>query len=335
MPHLPPGKLPADLLERLLGSTGTADPRVLLGPRVGEDAAIIDMGDRCLVAKTDPITFATEAIGWYAVNVNANDIACCGGVPRWFLATVLLPEASTTAELVEDIFGQIRDACSALGVTLCGGHTEITVGLERPVVVGQMLGEVARDAIVTTGGARPGDALVLTKGIAVEGTAIIAAERRAELAAAGLAIDIDACVNFIREPGISVVRDARIAIETGVVRALHDPTEGGLATGLWELAHAAGVGVAIDNVPVLPECAAMCTRFGLDPLGLIASGALLIACDPAGVGGLLAAFRAAGIAAQRIGEVTEASAGCVMRVPDGGEKPLPSFARDEIVRLFE
>ena len=308
---------------------------MLLGPRVGEDAAIIDMGDRCLVAKTDPITFATEEIGWYAVNVNANDIACCGATPRWFLATLLLPGNATTTELVERIFAQIEQACAALGVTLCGGHTEITVGLDRPIVIGQMLGEVAREDIVTTGGARPGDVLVLTKGIAVEGTAIIAAEKRAELVSAGLPIDLDACANFIHEPGISVVRDARIAIETGAVHALHDPTEGGIATGLAELASAAGVGLSIDEIPVLPECAELCERFQLDPLGLIASGALLIAADVTRVVDLLGALETAGIVAHRIGEVTEADKGCVMRSRDGDLRPLPSFARDEIVRLFE
>jgi hydrogenase maturation factor len=323
------------MLEKLLGEIGTDDPRVLLGPRVGEDAAIIDMGDRCLVVTTDPVTFATEEIGWYAVNVNANDVACCGATPRWFLATLLLPGDGTSPGLVERIFEQIRQACAALGVTLCGGHTEITVGLERPIVVGQMLGEVVRDGVVTTGGARPGDALILTKGIAVEGTAIIAAEKRIELAPAGLAIDLDACANFIHDPGISVVRDARVAIETRAVHALHDPTEGGVATGLWELAQAAGVGLAIDPVPVLPECAELCAHFGLDPLGLIASGALLIASDPARTEELLSALEAADIAAHRIGQVTEAAEGCVMRGEGGRMQPLPSFPRDEIARLFE
>ena len=166
---LPTGKLPPKLLDELLARHSRPDPRVVLGPRAGEDAAIIDMGDRYLVAKTDPITFATDEIGWYAVNVNANDVACCGAVPKWFLATLLLPEQRTDAALVERVFAQIADACAALDVTLCGGHTEITYGLDRPIVVGQMLGEVAPDACLSTSGARPGDALILTKGIAVEG----------------------------------------------------------------------------------------------------------------------------------------------------------------------
>ena len=136
MTPLPIGKLPSDLLESLLTRYASHDERVVLGPGVGEDAAVIDMGERYLVAKTDPITFATEDIGWYAVNVNANDVACCGATPRWFLATVLLPEGCT-AQRVETIFDQIATACGELDIALCGGHTEITYGLERPIVVGQ------------------------------------------------------------------------------------------------------------------------------------------------------------------------------------------------------
>ena len=104
------------------------------------------------MAKTDPITFASAQIGWYAVNVNANDIACTGATPRWFLATLLLPENLTTAALVEDIFAQIDAACAQMNITVAGGHTEITAGLGRPIVVGHMLGEVTPERLVTTDG---------------------------------------------------------------------------------------------------------------------------------------------------------------------------------------
>ena len=112
------GKLPAEMLERLLARHTRADASVLVGPGIGEDAAIIDMGERCLVAKTDPVTFASDQIGWYAVHVNANDVACCGATPRWFLATLLLPEHGTTPHLVEAIFEQMDAACTELDVTL-------------------------------------------------------------------------------------------------------------------------------------------------------------------------------------------------------------------------
>src|SRR5438094_402855 len=179
---LPPGKLPAALLATLLAQDVPTDPRVLIGPRVGEDAAVLDMGDRLLIAKSDPITFATDAIGHYAVTVNANDIAVMGGSPRWFLATLLLPETRTTAALVQDIFTQVRQACHALGIALVGGHTEITVGLERPILSGHMLGEVTRERLVTSAGVQVGDAILLTKGFPVEGVSIMARECAAPLA---------------------------------------------------------------------------------------------------------------------------------------------------------
>ncbi|HOQ28727.1 MAG TPA: AIR synthase related protein, partial [Armatimonadota bacterium] len=148
------GKLPAELLARLLSRHPVTDPRVLVGPAPGEDAAAIDMGDRVLVAKTDPITFATDAIGWYAVNVNANDIATMGAEPRWFLATVLLPEGAEE-RLAEEIFEQIATACEELGIALVGGHTEITYGLSRPVIAGCLLGEAERERLLPSRGARP------------------------------------------------------------------------------------------------------------------------------------------------------------------------------------
>ena len=179
-PKLNAGKLPLDLLGSLLGEVEIADPRVALGPRPGEDAALIDFGDRYLVAKTDPITFATDLIGWYMVNVNANDLAVMGATPKWLLATLLLPEGIRESRVAE-MFQQLTDACAELNIALVGGHTEVTYGLDRPIAVGAMLGEVDRDKAVLSSGVRPGDSLILTKGIAVEGTSILAREAADEL----------------------------------------------------------------------------------------------------------------------------------------------------------
>jgi hydrogenase maturation factor len=331
----PVGKLPADLLTELLRRYVTPDPRVVVGPGIGLDATVIDLGDRYLVAKTDPITFATDAIGWYAAHVNANDIATTGATPRWFLATALLPEGKASPELAERIFAQLADACHGLGIALCGGHTEITYGLDRPIVVGLMLGEVDKDRLITAAGARPGDALILTKGIAVEGTAIIARERADALLAWHPAEWIARCQDFLYRPGISVVRDAQVATGAGQVHAMHDPTEGGLATALHELAQASRVGLWVDRaaIPVLPETAALCAEFELDPLGLIASGALLLTIEAGDAAAVLAALRSAGIVAAQIGRVEPAEAG-VRLVVAGREAGLPTFDRDEITRLF-
>ncbi len=337
MTNLPIGKLPPELLKDLLNRFSTSDKRVVVGPGIGEDAAIIDMGDRYLVAKTDPVTFATDQIGWYAVHVNANDVACCGATPRWFLATLLMPENDTTPELVETVFQQIAEACESLGVSLCGGHTEITYGLERPIVVGQMLGEVALDQHLTSSGAQVGDKIILTKSIAVEGTVLMVKEKRDELSGVLPDEALRRCKGLLRDPGISVVREAELAIKVGGVHALHDPTEGGVATGLLELAQAANVGLLIEEqrLSVFPECELLCQHFGIDPLGLIASGSLLIAADQIHALSIVNHLNSENISASVIGEAVPASEGCRIRKTDQTLRGLPTFARDEITRLFE
>ena len=331
------GKLDMEFLAALLEQyTRIDDERVVVGPRVGEDALVVDFGDHLLVAKTDPITFATDEIGWYAVNVNANDIATTGATCRWFLATLLLPEGQTTKQLVEDIFAQLSQACSSLGIALCGGHTEITYGLDRPIVVGHMLGEVERDALVTTAGMRVGDDLILTKGIAIEGTAIIAREKADVLGKKFSSEFIARCQGFLHDPGISVVADAHLATAQACIHAMHDPTEGGVATGLRELALASDLGLVVDEarLNILPETALLCAEFCLDPLGLIASGSLLMALAPEDSAGVGEALRKAGIAASVIGKVVDRTEGLQLIRQDKPE-PLPVFERDEIARLFE
>jgi hydrogenase maturation factor len=330
----PLGKLPAEHLARLFARYLSTDDRVVIGPGIGHDAAVISFGDRYLVAKTDPITFATDEIGWYAVHVNANDVACTGATPRWFLATLLLPQSGTDEALVDEVFEQMAGTCQQLGITLVGGHTEITHGFDRPIVAGFMLGEVAPDALVRPDGARPGDLLLVTKGIAVEGTAIIAREKGDHLKGVDRSL-VERSRRFLYEPGISVVRDAAVATGAGEVHAMHDPTEGGLATGLWELADAAQVGLTVerDAIPVLPETAALCEALDLNPLGLIASGALLIAAPPDDADDVAEALEREGIAAARIGEVVARDEGVKLRSREG-TRPLPRFDQDEITKLF-
>jgi hydrogenase expression/formation protein HypE len=336
MSVLTPGKLPPELLQRLLTSYTRADPRVIVGPAVGEDAAIIDMGDRYLIAKSDPITFATDAIGYYAVVVNANDIATRGGRPKWFLATLLLPERATSVALVESIFAQLAAACQAFGVAVVGGHTEVTHGLDRPILSGHMLGEVDPAGLITTSGAQVGDVLLLTKGICIEGTAIIAREREQELRRSDVPEGlIQRAKGFLFEPGISVVRDAQIAIGAGRVHAMHDPTEGGLAMAVHELASAAHVGIVIEanRIPLLEESALLCRAYGLDPLGTIASGALLITTPAEEALRIQQALRLNNIACEAIGRIVPPSEGVLLNA--GSElRALPQFFRDEITKLF-
>lgn len=329
------GKLPMEILDSLLGRYGGQHERLVVGPGIGEDAAVLDMGDRYLVMKSDPITFATDQIGWYVVQVNANDIATMGGTPRWLLVTLLLPERKTDPETVEGVFAQISKACHSLGIVLCGGHTEITYGLERPIAVGLMLGEMEKDNLVRTAGARAGDDVILTKGIAIEGTAILAKEMGDVLSTRTSPELVAQASRFLDRPGISVLRDAKIVRQVGRPHAMHDPTEGGLSTGLWELAYASHKGIVVDlaRVHVFPETSVFCQVLGLDPLGMIASGALLVAASPEDSTAMLEALRTADIQASVIGQVMEGPPAVSVRAGDS-VIPLPAFARDEIARVF-
>jgi hydrogenase expression/formation protein HypE len=330
------GKLPMELLRALLERYGGQDERLVVGPQVGEDAAVLDLGERYLVIKSDPITFATDEIGWYVVHVNANDIATMGARPRWLLLTLLLPEGRTDRAVVERIFSQVSQACRALGIVLCGGHTEITYGLDRPIAIGLMLGEVEKADLVCTSGAQVGDDVILTKGIAIEGTAVLAREKGDQLAVQVGSELVDSGQRFLRKPGISVVHDAQIVCRCGRPHAMHDPTEGGLATGLWELAQASGKGIVVDlgRVHLFPETVAFCRVLDLNPLGVIASGALLVTTAPEESVQIAEGLAAAGIGATTIGRVTDGPPLVRMRTADG-LVPLPIFERDELAHLFE
>lgn len=334
MRKLKAGKIPFDLLDKLVAKYAPPGERVAVGPSVGEDAAAIDFGENYLIVTSDPITFATEDIGYYAVVVNANDVAAMGGRPKWFLATVLLPEKKATAAMAEEIFAQIGSACKRFGLGLIGGHTEITPGIGRPIIAGTMLGEVARAGLVSSGGAKPGDSIIMTKYAALEGSSIIAREKREKLFRAGFAaVAVDKLTNLIYSPGISILKESEIACSVGKPSAMHDPTEGGIATGLWELAAASGVGLVVmeDGISLLEETRALCKALRLDPFGLISSGALLITAEPSLARLMLSALIARGINASIIGEVTEAEEGLKFK-SSRGEREIKPFESDEITR---
>ena len=334
MSPLPVGKLPPTLLSRILPSLDTyALNRVVVPPQIGEDAAVIDFGESYLIAKTDPITFATDEIGWYLVCVNGNDIATMGGVPKWLLVTLLLPENTTTPTLVTHITDQIKTACQSFQITLCGGHTEITYGLDRPIAIGQMLGEVPKDRLVRSADARVGDDLILTKGIGIEATSIIARERELELKTHFSAPFINSAKDYLSR--LSILKEAQIAVDTGGVRAMHDPTEGGIVTAVRELATAAEVGaeVWINRLIVPDETSALCGFFDLDPLGVISSGALLIATEPSRSRPILEALTANQIQANLIGKLLPPQEGLWLK-KGTDRQPLPTFQTDEITKIF-
>ncbi|MDP6923347.1 MAG: AIR synthase family protein [Candidatus Scalindua sp.] len=328
------GKLNTDLLDELVSGIKKKDPRVIVGPRIGEDAAVIDTGDKYLIATTDPITFTSHKIGWYMVNVNANDIAAMGGTPKWLLTSIFLPENKTDSALVKNIFRDIEKAADELGIAICGGHTEVTKGLNRPIVSGNMLGEVDKNKLVTNSRARVGDEIILTKGIAIEGMALLARDREKELSGKYGNLFVERVQNFLHDPGISVVKEAHIANQEADIRAMHDPTEGGLATGLLELTRTSNTGVIIyeDKIHCLEETRVLCSEYKIDPLGVIASGALLIVVGTDDRDLVLSKLVQSDIECAVIGKLTEKENGLKI-VADGEERELPVFEVDEIAKV--
>jgi len=331
---LPSGKLPNRLLHDFLNQFIFDDPSLLINPGVGEDIAAVDIESReVLVLKADPITFATDSIGQYAVLVNANDIATSGAIPQWFLTTLFFP-CGTTPSQIQHVFEELKSFCRQWGITLCGGHTEITDAVNRPIVAGMMAGTVARRDLIDKRRMEKGDRVLLTKGVAVEGTAIIAREFGVRLKQLGMAAGkIDRCRQFL--DNISIITEAKIAAATAGTSAMHDVTEGGLATALEELSMAGGriIRVDTDNIPIYPQTQKICGLLDINPLGLIGSGSLLICCRSKDCKKLMEDIAAAGVEITPIGEVLEGGQG-VRAYKRKKQVSWPAFEVDEITKLF-
>jgi hydrogenase expression/formation protein HypE len=324
-----PGKLPADLLAALLADLPDPPPELILGPAIGEDACVIEVPKGALVAAADPITLTTHAIGKFGVIINANDVAVTGVRPRWFMAVILLPKG-TSREDVRGIFASIDEGLEKVGAVLVGGHTEITEAVTQPVLVGQMIGISEQGHFVSTGGARPGDALVQVGLAPVEGAAVLAVEAEAALGElpAGL---LEAAVNAADDPGLSVVEPALLAAELGAT-AMHDPTEGGMAAGLHEMAVASDVALSIDTRSVLwfEPGLAVCEAVGADPWATLASGALLASFPQDSVGHAVAELTKKNHEVAVIGSVREGAG-----VYDQAGEAIPWPERDEAARILE
>ena len=327
------GKLPHALLRKMIKYRGTEDRRVVLGPKIGEDAAVIDMGDEFLILKTDPITYAIDEIGWYAVHINANDIATMGGKPRWMQTSMLLPQGISERK-IEKIFRDIDKGCKELGIAITGGHTEINPWLERPIIVGDMHGTCRKRDLIFTSGAKVGDSIVLTKGAGIEGTATLAREQKAHLRRKFSKSFIKRAENYLYEPGISVVREAMMGVKYGAT-SMHDPTEGGVSVGLYEVAIASDKGMLIDGEEIIigKETEALCEFFRIDPLGLLGSGALLLTISSRRAERYVDALSEEGVKAAIIGEVKKKAHG--LKISKKGKKAALRYSqKDEILKVL-
>ncbi|WP_255192381.1 AIR synthase family protein [Natronobeatus ordinarius] len=292
-----PGKVsPDDLLAHVFGRTGEADESVLQGPAYGEDAAAIAVPEGTLVVSSDPISLAASEVGILGVHIACNDVATSGADPRWLTVVLMLPEPDEA--ILESITRDLDEAAADLGATIVGGHTEYVDALERPLL---SLTAMGVGEFVPTGGATPGDRVLLTKAAGIEGTAILAADFGDELG-------IDSEVLERAEASLSelsVVPDARVLREYAT--AMHDPTEGGVVAGLYELAHASGVRLEVDRevIPIREETRQLCDAAGVDPLRIFGSGALLATVPEDDVDAALADLEEAGLEAAEIGVVLE------------------------------
>lgn len=319
------GKVPPDDLgTHVFTHTGTDDDAVRIGPRYGEDAAAIAIDETTLVVSSDPISLAVERIGTLGINVACNDVAASGADPRWLTSVVFLHDADPA--VLASITEQLDTEASRLGVAIVGGHSEYVPDRTRPLLSLTALGLTTR--FISTGGARPGDRVVLTKGAGIEGTAILATDFRDELAGVSDQV-VDMAGAFFEE--ISVVPDAAALREFAT--AMHDPTEGGVIDGLVELAHASQVGIEIDRaaIPIRDETAAVCDAVGVDPLRIFGSGALLGTVPPEAVEDALDALSARGITAAAIGTVVEADEPRVTLAGETFHEPV----RDDLYALWE
>ncbi len=331
-------KLPPRLLEKyVLKRTGVRDPDLLVGPSLGEDSAVIDIGDgRVLVVHSDPITGAIEHLGWLAVHVASNDVAVTGAKPRWLLGVFYLPEG-TGEEVLDKLTRQVDEAAREVGACVVGGHSEYTPDLKRPLVAMTAIGIAEKEAYVTTGGAREGDVVIMTKTAGIEGTSILASDFEDLLLEKGVSRSLlKEAKELVKR--ISVVREALLLAGARLVRSMHDPTEGGILCGLAEVAYASRKTLEVEEgkIPILPETREICSALGVDPLRLISSGTLLASVPGERLGDALGLLGKEGIPATPIGKVRAyEGAWVLLRKKDGNVERIEEVSlEDELFRLW-
>ena len=332
---MPLGKVPLDVLQSVVfKNLGAERKEVVLGPHVGVDGAIVEVGNKDIITSMDPITGALERIGWLAVNVNANDIATFGIRPTFFSSCILLPEL-TEVKTIEIMCKQMDMAARGLGMAIIGGHCEVTPGITHPIITGSAVGITEKDRYVTSSGAKPGDLLILTKGLGVEGTAILATDKRELLKSRFSRAFLERASDFFSR--ISVVEEAVLAFENGGVTAMHDPTEGGVSGGIHEIADASNLGVEVfeKSISTRLETMEICRFFEIDPMQLVSSGALLIAAKKDFAEGVIETLKKRSIEAAVIGEFLKEQEKRVFIRKNGKREPLIRPVSDHLWKALK
>src|SRR3989441_3326392 len=326
------GKIPPEtLLRAVYTNLGRKDKRVLVGPGIGRDSAAVKQDGTILVFTADPITGTPSHIGQHSVEINANDIATTGARPKWYLCTILLP-LGTGEDSLREITREIHETAKRLGIAVVGGHTEATPGLDRPIISGFMVGET-RGRVLSAENGRPGDRILLTKTVGLEGTAILGRDKAPLLRKKGVHEGLLKLARSYQEQ-ISVVEEALLAAKLKGVHALHAPIEGGVLNGLWEMAEASDLGVEVwaEKIPVAPATEVICLTLGLDPLKLMSSGTLLLAVEPSRRWAVQKALQNIHGRLTEVGRLTARAKGRVL-VRRGRRLALKSVSQDELYKL--
>lgn len=299
------GKIPPDILEEIVFSKISKSKikrdDVIFRPKTGEDCSAVDIGNELCVLSCDPITGASEEIGYLAVQINCNDIFSAGAVPIGILVTILLPPNSSEYEL-EKIMKGLQKGVDELSIEILGGHTEVSDAVVKPLVSATVIGKTVNRNFISTGGAKEGQKLIMTKWAGLEGSTIIAHDKEKELLEKGISQEkIDFCKTFSNY--LSIGKESAIATKWGAT-AMHDVTEGGVLGGAWEMADCSGLGVVIDKnkIPVKKETLEICNLYKIDYLKLISSGCMLISVNECDCENMISNLNGYGIDSTIIGE---------------------------------
>ncbi|MCK8827382.1 AIR synthase family protein [Natroniella acetigena] len=317
-----------NLKELILNKISAINDEVLIGPGIGEDSTVIDFGDFVAVMSTDPITGLQEGMGSLAVNVACNDIAANGAQPIGIQQVLLFP-SSTSKERITAIVEDINQAAQDLGIDILGGHTEVTDIVQQPLISCTAIGKTTKDKFVTSAGAQPGDQIIITKWVGLEGTAILATDFTARLLELGLEAEIIEEAQQLTEY-LSVIPEGLLGAELKV-NAMHDITEGGLYGSLFELAEAAGVGFTIEEsaIPLHRTTERITELLNINPYHLIGSGAMIL--TTAEGKSVVDKLTVAGINAMIIGEITSQQR---VIVTEKGRIELNQAPQDELWRFL-
>ncbi len=291
------------LKRRVFPFVETADPDVILGAAFGEDVALTRVGDDILISHVDPIVGAIDNVGWLAVHVACNDIATSGSPPRWILPLILVPTPHDEV-LLGRIMRDAERAAKEIDVSIIGGHSGYSSGLSRPLIAVTALGTASGRKVVRTSGAKIGDHVLITKGVAIEGTAILAQDFADVAQKFGLSKkDIKKAGQLMGE--VSVVREAVLLAEHGAT-AMHDVTRGGLLETLLEISNLSDVGIEIDfsRLPISPMVSQFAEAFKFDPLRMISSGTLAATVSPDMIEETIDSLNTIGVLSADVGHVT-------------------------------